>query len=62
MQSKKILISGANKGIGLEIAKQLSVLNHIILMTGRSMEKLEKAKQSLPQKEKVFLYEMDVSK
>lgn len=41
--SKKIVITGANRGIGKEIAKQLSRLGHYVIMTGRSLEDLEKA-------------------
>lgn len=41
--SKISLITGANKGIGFEIAKQLGSCGHTVLVAGRSLQKIEKA-------------------
>ncbi|HNE08431.1 MAG TPA: SDR family oxidoreductase, partial [Leptospiraceae bacterium] len=59
--NKKILVTGANKGIGLEITKQLTAMGHTVIMTGRSLSKLTEAKNSLPLDAKTDFYEMDVS-
>ncbi|MGO8771654.1 SDR family oxidoreductase [Mycobacterium sp.] len=42
-QPKRILITGATAGIGLECATQLAQSNHVVLV-GRSQDKLEAAK------------------
>lgn len=44
---KKVLITGANKGIGFETAKQLAALGYFIFIGSRDIEKGEKALQSL---------------
>lgn len=42
---KCILITGANKGIGFEIARQLSKLGHRVIISGRDNTRLDEAKQ-----------------
>lgn len=42
--SKKILLTGASDGIGLEAAKLLAAQGHQLLLHGRSARKLEQAK------------------
>jgi NAD(P)-dependent dehydrogenase (short-subunit alcohol dehydrogenase family) len=42
-----ILVTGANKGIGLEICRQLARLNHHVILSARSGEKGEKAVATL---------------
>ncbi|GAC12834.1 SDR family NAD(P)-dependent oxidoreductase [Aliiglaciecola lipolytica] len=44
---KKILITGATDGIGLETAKVLASSDHHLLMHGRNKDKLDKAIQSV---------------
>jgi NAD(P)-dependent dehydrogenase (short-subunit alcohol dehydrogenase family) len=44
---KTILITGANKGIGLEIAGQCSAQNHHVILSGRNEIKLQQAKEKL---------------
>ncbi|MBN2614175.1 MAG: SDR family oxidoreductase [Bacteroidales bacterium] len=44
---KKILITGANKGIGFETARQLGKLGHTIFISGRNKASLESAVSTL---------------
>ncbi len=44
---KTILITGANKGIGLEACRQLSRLGHHVILSARAPERGEKAVQDL---------------
>lgn len=47
MTQKTILITGANKGIGLEIARQLLTQGCRVIISGRDVEKLTKAEAEL---------------
>ncbi|MFV0466861.1 MAG: SDR family oxidoreductase [Lachnospiraceae bacterium] len=58
LRSDTILISGGSSGIGLEMTRQLIALGNTVIITGRDMEKLEKAKRELPT---VHIYQSDVS-
>lgn len=48
MTKNTILITGGTSGIGFEFIKQLSELDNIIIVTGRDLQKLERAKQTFP--------------
>lgn len=43
MQSKTILVTGGNRGIGLEICRQLAKMGHTVLMGSRNLQNGEKA-------------------
>ncbi len=58
LTSDTILITGGASGIGLEMAKQLLALGNTVIITGRSMEKLNAVKQELPN---IHVYQGDVS-
>ncbi len=45
---KKVLITGATSGIGLELARQLIARDNTVLITGLDSEKLRRAKVDLP--------------
>lgn len=45
---KKIVLTGASGGIGSEIAKALANSGFDLILTGRSLEKLERVKESIP--------------
>lgn len=44
---KTILITGANRGLGFELTKQLALKGNHVLMTGRNIEALEKGRREL---------------
>jgi len=48
MQSKVVIITGASKGIGLEVAKQLIAASHKVVLVARSQEVLEQLKTAHP--------------
>tara|TARA_Y100001978_G_scaffold196667_1_gene206488 strand:+ start:1318 stop:2097 length:780 start_codon:yes stop_codon:yes gene_type:complete len=58
---KKILVTGATSGIGYESVKNLSRLGADLILTGRSLEKLNKIKNSLGNNSKVFIIPKDLS-
>jgi NAD(P)-dependent dehydrogenase (short-subunit alcohol dehydrogenase family) len=47
MNSKIILVTGANKGIGLEIVKQLATGKHTVLLAARNVQKGDEAVEKL---------------
>ena len=58
---KKILITGATSGIGYECVKNLSRMGADLILTGRSLEKLHKIKNSVGNNAKVFIIPKDLS-
>lgn len=44
-----ILITGGNSGIGLELSKKFVINKNKVIICGRSLEKLQKAQQQLPE-------------
>ena len=48
LENRTILITGGTSGMGLELAKQLLERRNVVIITGRSQEKLESAKRALP--------------
>lgn len=50
MKTKTALITGANRGIGFEIANQLGALGFHIILSGRNSRKLEAALERLHEK------------
>ena len=57
---KTILVTGANRGIGLEISKQLLALGHTVILAGRDADALNAAKRSLDQSVDAHILQMDV--
>ena len=55
----KALITGASSGIGLEIARELSMRGYDLIVVARSKDKLLKLKEEL--KTSVLVYEYDLS-
>lgn len=56
------LVTGANRGIGLEVVRQLAELRHTVILGSRDLEKGNRAKSALPQNENIHVMELDVSK
>ena len=58
LSKNTILITGGSTGIGLELAKQLTLKGNTVIVTGRDQKKLDLAKSALP---KIHTYQSDVS-
>ena len=61
LKNKKFIITGASKGIGFEITKQLTEIGSTIVMSSSNIHNLEIAKEKLEKKDNVHLIEFDVS-
>ena len=48
LKDNTILITGGSSGIGLELTKQLSANGNKVIICGRSLEKLQQAKEEYP--------------
>ncbi|OJJ20151.1 hypothetical protein BKI52_16905 [marine bacterium AO1-C] len=49
MTSKKILVTGGNRGIGFEICRQLAEMGHQVILTARTQDKARQAQEELAQ-------------
>lgn len=56
-----IWITGASSGIGAEAAKQYSQTENKLILSARSIDKLEAIKNSLPYPEKVVIAQLDLA-
>jgi uncharacterized oxidoreductase len=55
---KRVLITGGGSGIGLDLAREFLKLGHIVIICGRTLEKLEEAKAQYPE---LHIVQCDVS-
>ena len=57
------LVTGANRGIGFEVSRQMAELGYHVIMTGRDAEKITEASRELlePTSLSVETVEMDLS-
>ena len=58
LHQNTVLITGGSSGIGLELAKKLLSLDNEVIITGRNLEKLEKAKAENPQ---LIIFQGDIA-
>lgn len=58
LSKNTILITGGSSGIGLELAKQLSAMDNVIIITGRDQIKLDRVKKDFPN---IHTYRSDVN-
>ena len=61
-KNKNILITGANQGLGLELAKYFSNLDANLIICARNKKKLNSIKKLFSKKKKVIIEKCDVSK
>jgi len=59
--TKKILITGATDGIGLEAAKLFAAQGHTVLMHGRSAEKMENARKAVGGATQGYLADLSIT-
>jgi uncharacterized oxidoreductase len=58
LENNTVLITGGSSGIGLELSKVLIQKGNKVIICGRSIEKLSKAKSEEP---KLITYQCDLS-
>lgn len=58
LTGRTVLITGGTSGIGLELARQLSLRGNTVIVTGRDRQRLEAAQQALPG---IHVFQSDVS-
>jgi uncharacterized oxidoreductase len=58
MNGRTVLITGGTSGIGLELARQLVTRGNTVIVTGRNLDRLEAARQAVPE---LNAFQSDVS-
>ena len=59
--TRVVLVTGANRGIGREIARQLALRGDAVVLTARDLGKAERAAAALPGREHVLARRLDVT-
>jgi NAD(P)-dependent dehydrogenase (short-subunit alcohol dehydrogenase family) len=59
--TRVVLVTGANRGIGHELARQLAVRGDAVVLTARDLAKAEQATAALPGHERVLARRLDVT-
>ena len=60
-KKRTVIVTGANRGIGLEICRQLARLDYRVLLTSRDEAKGRAAAESLRQEGEVHYHQLDVT-
>jgi NAD(P)-dependent dehydrogenase (short-subunit alcohol dehydrogenase family) len=59
--TRVVLVTGANRGIGRELARQLALRGDTVVLTARDLAKAERAAATLPGRERVLTRRLDVA-
>jgi NAD(P)-dependent dehydrogenase (short-subunit alcohol dehydrogenase family) len=56
-----VLVTGANRGIGQELARQLVLRGDTVVLTARDLAKAERTAATLPDRQRVLARRLDVT-
>ena len=59
--TRVVLVTGANRGIGQELARQLALRGDVVVLTARDLAKAERTAAALPGHERVLARRLDVT-
>jgi NAD(P)-dependent dehydrogenase (short-subunit alcohol dehydrogenase family) len=59
--TRVVLVTGANRGIGQELARQLALRGDVVVLTARDLGKAERAAATLPDQQRVLARLLDVT-
>jgi NAD(P)-dependent dehydrogenase (short-subunit alcohol dehydrogenase family) len=59
--TRVVLVTGANRGIGQELARQLALRGDDVVLTARDLGKAERTAAALPGRERVLVRRLDVT-
>jgi NAD(P)-dependent dehydrogenase (short-subunit alcohol dehydrogenase family) len=59
--TRVVLVTGANRGIGRELARQLALRGDVVVLTARDLAKAERVAAALPGREQVLARRLDVT-
>jgi NAD(P)-dependent dehydrogenase (short-subunit alcohol dehydrogenase family) len=59
--TRVVLVTGANRGIGRELARQLALRGDVVVLTARDLAKAERVAAALPGQEQVLARRLDVT-
>jgi NAD(P)-dependent dehydrogenase (short-subunit alcohol dehydrogenase family) len=59
--TRVVLVTGANRGIGHELARQLALRGDVVVLTARDLAKVEQAAAALPDHQRVLARRLDVT-
>jgi NAD(P)-dependent dehydrogenase (short-subunit alcohol dehydrogenase family) len=59
--TRVVLVTGANRGVGQELARQLTLRGDVVVLTARDLGKAERTAAALPGHERVLARRLDVT-